>query len=195
MATSTPAFSGTAAERLYKRAIALVEAYNSCKTTAEKRELLGITDSNFSNDTFRAKLLRDLGGTWDRLESDIVSATQYQQGKTLYVQVYLVPSGGSFIPVIYSTQNSALNGNQWSTNLVYHDETNSWMEYTQKHAYNDSRVGYGMTQLNSASAWNTLKDTIQSSSVWQKVSGATTTPTPEPTVTPAPTPTPNPSEP
>lgn len=167
--------------------------YNNCKTTAEKRTLLGITDSNFSNDTFRAKLLRDLGGTWDRLESDIVSSTQYQQGKSLYVQVYLIPSGGSFIPVIYSTQNSALNGSQWSTNLIYNDETNIWMEYTQKHAYNDSRVGYGMTLLNSASSWNALKETMQSSPVWQKVSGATATPTPALSATPTPTPTPAPT--
>ena len=198
--TPTPAFSGTAAVRLLKRTNALIAEYSNCKTADEKRALLGITNSNFSNDTFRAKLVRDLGGSWERLESGIVGDTQYQQGKSFYVQVYLIPSGSSFIPVIYSTQNSALSGNQWATNLIYNDETRNWMEYTQKHAYNDSRVTFSMTNLSSASAWSTHKDAMASSSVWRQVIGAIAdTPTPAPTelLIPSPTPalTPAPLEP
>ena len=86
------------------------------------------------------------------------------------------------------TKNADLSGNnQWSTNLIYDDETALWMEYTQKHPYNDSRVGYSMTTLgNKADGWEELKDTMESSPVWQEVivddTGAT--PTPDPGVDP-----------
>ena len=75
-----------------------------------------------------------------------------------------------FRSVVYSTENPDLSGNQWSTNLVYNDETALWMEYTQKHPYNDSRVGFGMTTLgNNKDGWEELKDTMETSPVWEEV--------------------------
>ena len=118
----------------------------------------------------RTKLLADLGGSWEQLEDEVVDATQYQQGKTLYVQVYMSGLGSAYVPVIYTTQNSDRSGNQWSTNLVYNDEDGNWVEYTQKHAYNDSRIGFYMTTLyNNEDGWEELKDTMETSPVWEEV--------------------------
>ena len=75
-----------------------------------------------------------------------------------------------YVPVVYTTQNSDLSGNQWSTNLVYNDDSALWMEYTQKHPYNDSRVGFGMTSLyNNEDGWEELKDVMETSPVWEEV--------------------------
>ena len=118
----------------------------------------------------RTKLLADLGGSWEQLEEEVVDATQYQQDKTLYVQVYMSGLGSEYVPVVYTTQNSDRSGNQWSTNLVYNDEIGNWVEYTQKHPYNDSRVGFGMTSLyNNEDGWDELKDAMETSPVWEEV--------------------------
>ena len=50
------------------------------------------------------------------------------------------------------------------------DEDGNWVEYTQKHAYNDSRVGFYMTTLyNNEDGWEELKDTMETSPVWEEV--------------------------
>ena len=148
----------------------MLSQFNACASNAEKRTLLGITNSNFSNDSFRAKLLSDLGGSWEQLEEEIVDATQYQQDKTLYVQVYMSGLRNDMVPVVYATQNHDLSGNQWATNLVYNDDIALWDEYTQKHLYNDSRDSYGMAALgNNKDGWEELKDTMETSPVWQEV--------------------------
>ncbi|MEA4870119.1 MAG: hypothetical protein VB062_05725 [Christensenella sp.] len=169
-ATPAPVVKTTAASRLLERANALITQFNACTTADQKRELLGVTNSNFSNDTFRKKLVTDMGGTWENLEQEVVDATEYQQDKTLYVQVYIAGKSTNYEAVIYSTQNPALGGNQWSANLVYDDETELWMEYTQKHPYNDSRVGYSLVGLyNKDGSYDALKDTMETSDVWQPV--------------------------
>lgn len=168
--TPTPAPKSSAASRLLERANALISEFNACTTADEKRELLGITNSNFSNDSFRKKIITDMGGTWENLEQEVVDATEYQQDKTLYVQVYIAGKSTDYEAVVYSTQNPALGGSQWSTNLVYDDETELWMEYTQKHPYNDSRVGYSLVGLyNKDGSYDALKDTMETSDVWQPV--------------------------
>ena len=160
----------SAASRLLERANTLIAQFNACTTADQKRELLGVTNSNFSNDTFRKKLITDMGGTWENLEQEIIDATEYQQDKTLYVQVYIAGKSTDYEAVVYSTQNPALGGSQWSTNLVYDDETALWMEYTQKHPYNDSRVGYSLVGLyNKDGSYDALKDTMETSDVWQPV--------------------------
>jgi len=173
--TPTPTPTPNTAARLIDSANALLNQFYACSTAEEKRALLGITNNNFSNDSFRAKLLSDLGGTWELLEDEVVDATQYQQGKTLYVQVFMSDVSSDFVPVVYSTQNADLSGNQWSTNLVYNDESGTWMEYTQKHPYNDSRVGYSMTSLyNNEDGWEELKDVMETSPIWEEVVVPTT---------------------
>ena len=168
--TPTPVPKSSAASRLLERANALIAQFNACTTADQKRELLGVTNSNFSNDTFRKKLITDMGGTWENLEQEIIDATEYQQDKTLYVQVYIAGKSTDYEAVVYSTQNPALGGSQWSTNLVYDDETALWMEYTQKHPYNDSRVGYSLVGLyNKDGSYDALKDTMETSDVWQPV--------------------------
>ena len=162
--------TSTAASRLLERALDLIAQFNACTTADEKRELLGVTNSNFSNDSFRKKLITDMGGTWENLEQEVIDATEYQQDKTLYVQVYIAGKSTDYEAVVYSTQNPALGGSQWSTNLVYDDETELWMEYTQKHPYNDSRVGYSLVGLYyNEDGYDALKDTMETSDVWQPV--------------------------
>ena len=165
-----PVATTSAATRLLDRANTLLTQYYACANTAEKRALLGATNNSLGNDAIRTKLLADLGGSWEQLESEVVAATEYQQGKTLYVQVYMSGLSSEFVPVVYTTQNSDRSGNQWSTNLVYDDEAATWMEYTQKHPYNDSRVGFYMTTLgNNEDGWEELQDTMEESPVWQPV--------------------------
>lgn len=162
--------SSTSAERLLARAAALIEQYNACSTAEEKRVLLDASNYSLGNDAIRAKLLSDLGGSWEQLEQEVVDATEYQQGKTLYVQVFISGVSSDYVAVAYTTANSDLSGNQWATNLVYDDDTDTWMEYTQKHPYNDSRVGYYMTPLyNTDGSWDAMKDMMESSDVWQEV--------------------------
>ena len=168
--TPTPAPKSSAASRLLERANALISEFNACTTADQKRELLGVTNSNFSNDSFRKKIITDMGGTWENLEQEVVDATEYQQDKALYVQVYIAGKSTDYEAVVYSTQNPALGGSQWSTNLVYDNETELWMEYTQKHPYNDSRVGYSLVGLyNKDGSYDALKDTMETSDVWQPV--------------------------
>ena len=165
-----PVVTTSAAIRLLERANALLTQYNACTSMAEKRALLGAPNNSLGNDAIRTKLLSDLGGSWESLEPEVVDATQYQQGKKLYVQVYMSGVSSDFVPVVYTTQNSDRSGNQWATNLVYDDEAATWMEYTQKHPYNDSRVGFYMTTLgNNEDGWEELKDTMETSPVWQPV--------------------------
>ncbi len=160
----------SAAIRLLERANALLAQYNACATMAEKRALLEAPNNSLGNDAIRTKILADLGGSWEQLEEAVTAATQYQQGKTLYVQVYMSGVSSDYVPVVYTTQNSDRSGNQWATNLVYDGEAATWMEYTQKHAYNDSRVGFYMTTLyNNEDGWEELKDTMAESPVWQPV--------------------------
>ena len=168
--TEEPVVVTSAALRMLERANALLVQYNACTTMAEKRALLGASNNSLGNDAIRTKILADLGGSWEQLEKEVVAATQYQQGKTLYVQVYMSGVSSGYVPVVYTTQNSDRSGNQWSTNLIYDDEAATWMEYTQKHAYNDSRVGFYVTPLyNNEDGWEELKDTMEESPVWQPV--------------------------
>jgi hypothetical protein len=165
-----PVVKSTAATRLLERANALLTQYNACKTADEKRALLGAPNYSLGNDAIRTKLLADMGGCWEPLEEEVVDATQYQQGKALYVQVYMSDLSSDFVPVVYTTQNSDRSGNQWFTNLVYNDETTTWMEYTQKHPYNSSRESFNMTTLgNNEDGWEELKDTMETSPVWEEV--------------------------
>lgn len=181
--TEEPVVVTSAAIRMLERANALLVQYNACTTMAEKRALLGASNNSLGNDAIRTKLLADLGGSWELLETEVVAATEYQQGKTLYVQVYISDVSASYVPVVYTTQNSDRSGNQWATNLVYNDETAVWMEYTQKHAYNDSRVGFYMTTLyNNEDGWEELKETMDESPVWQPVEVPAADETPADTV-------------
>ena len=169
-AQETPVVKTTAASRMLERANALLTQLAACTNNAEKRALLDASNNSLGNDAIRTKLLADLGGSWEQLETEVVDATEYQQDKTLYVQVFIAGTSANYEAVVYTTQNSDRSGNQWSTNLVYDDETETWMEYTQKHAYNNSRVGYYVTGLyNTDGAWDTLKDTMETSDVWQEV--------------------------
>lgn len=165
-----PVVVSTTASRMLERANALIAQFNACTNSAEKRTLLGITNSNFSNDSFRHKILTDMGGSWEQLETDVQDAMAYEPSKALYVQVYIAGKSTDYEPVVYTTQFSDLSGSQWSTNLVYDDDTATWMEYTKKHDYNDSRVGYSLAKLNGQEgAWDTLKDTMETSDLWQPV--------------------------
>ncbi len=157
------------AQRLLERTYALLAQYNAAPTAKDKKAVLEAPNYSLGNDAFRTKLLKDMGGQWEQVEEEVVEATQYQQGKTLYAQVYMSGASSDFQPVVYATQNADRTGNQWATNLVYDEETATWMEYTKKHPYNDSRVGYGMTALNKEGSLETLQETMETDPNWQPV--------------------------
>ena len=165
----TPVTNLSVAQQLLKQARELLVQYNACTSLDEKKELLGTTNFSVGNDALRSKLLTDNGGSWDQVESEIVDATEYQQGKTLYAQVYMSGSSSDYQPVVYATQNDDLSGNQWFTNMVYDEETSTWMEYVKKHPYNSSRVAYSVTQLSGAGSLDNLEDQFETSELWQPV--------------------------
>ncbi|MEN6418454.1 MAG: hypothetical protein ABFC73_05990 [Clostridiaceae bacterium] len=159
----------SAAQKLLERSYALLAQYNACTTMEEKRVLLGAGNYSLGNDALRTKLLADMGGSWEQLEEEVADATEYQQDKTLYVQVYMSGSSSDFTPVVYTTPNADRNNNQWATNLVYVEDEATWMEYVKKHKYNDSRVAYYVTELAKAGTWDALQETMESSDLWQEV--------------------------
>lgn len=164
-----PVVTLTAAQKLLERSYALLNQYNACTTMEEKRVLLGASNYSLGNDALRAKLLADMGGSWELLEEEVTDATEYQQDKTLYVQVYMSGSSSDFTPVVYTAPNSDRSGNQWATNLVYVEDEATWMEYVKKHPYNDSRVAYYVTGLAPEGSWDTLQETMETSDLWQEV--------------------------
>jgi len=164
-----PIVTLTAAQKLLERSYALLNQYNACTTMEEKRVLLGASNYSLGNDALRAKLLADMGGSWELLEEEVTDATEYQQEKTLYVQVYMSGSSSDFTPVVYTAPNSDRSGNQWATNLVYVENEATWMEYVKKHPYNDSRVTYYVTGLAPEGSWDTLQETMETSDLWQEV--------------------------
>jgi chemotaxis protein histidine kinase CheA len=164
-----PVVSLSAAQKLLERSYALLTQYNACTTMEEKRVLLGASNYSLGNDALRTKLLADMGGSWEQLEEEVTDATEYQQDKTLYVQVYMSGSSSDFTPVIYTAPNPDRSGNQWATNLVYIEDEATWMEYVKKHPYNDSRVAYYVTGLAPEGSWETLQETMETSDLWQEV--------------------------
>ncbi len=159
----------SAAQKLLERSYALLAQYNACTTMEEKRVLLGAGNYSLGNDALRTKLLADMGGSWEQLEEEVTDATEYQQDKTLYVQVYMSGSSSDFTPVVYTAPNSNRSGNQWATNLVYVEDEETWMEYVKKHKYNDSRVVYYVTELAPEDSWDALQETMETSDLWQEV--------------------------
>ncbi len=164
-----PVVTLSAAQKLLERSYALLNQYNACTTMEEKRVLLGAGNYSLGNDALRTKLLADMGGSWEQLEEEVTDATEYQQGKTLYVQVYMSGSSSDFTPVVYTTPNADRNNNQWATNLVYVEDEEAWMEYVKKHKYNDSRVAYYVTELAPEGSWDALQETMETSDLWQEV--------------------------
>lgn len=164
-----PVVTLTAAQKLLERSYTLLNQYYACTTMEEKRVLLGASNYSLGNDALRAKLLADMGGSWELLEEEVTDATEYQQDKTLYVQVYMSGSSSDFTPVVYTAPNSDRSGNQWATNLVYVEDEATWMEYVKKHPYNDSRVAYYVTGLAPEGSWDTLQETMETSDLWQEV--------------------------
>lgn len=164
-----PVVTLTAAQKLLERSYVLLNQYNACTTMEEKRVLLGASNYSLGNDALRAKLLADMGGSWELLEEEVTEATEYQQEKTLYVQVYMSGSSSDFTPIVYTAPNSDRSGNQWATNLVYVEDEATWMEYVKKHPYNDSRVAYYVTGLAPEGSWDTLQETMETSDLWQEV--------------------------
>lgn len=165
------------AQKLLERAYALLTQYNAAPTPKDKKAVLEANNYALGNDAFRKKLLADQGGAWEQVETEVVGATQYQQDKTLYAQVYMAGLASDFTPVVYATQNPDLTGNQWATNLVYDEATATWMEYVKQHPYNNSRVSYGMTSLAQEGALEGLQETMQTSELWAEVA------VPEPDIT------------
>ncbi len=136
-------------------------------TDDEKRAYLGITNSNFSNDTFRAKILQDIGGEWELISQSVLDKTTYQKNASdLRIQPYFFGDKWSE-SIIYANPAKDMTGtNLWSTNLVYNHENGKWYEYIEK--MGDMIQSYSMTKLNSKT-WAQFKEELNDTSRWRAV--------------------------
>lgn len=68
--------------RLYPDTLVLLDKMENMTTDEQKREYLGITDTSFSNDTYRAKILAENGGQWEVMPQSVLSKTTYQKNSS-----------------------------------------------------------------------------------------------------------------
>lgn len=163
---------GGSADRIFAQASILRDRLDgSTLTDQEKRELLGITNNDFGNTNQRLKLLRELGGSWETLDSSILDATEYVKKTTdaVYVQPFL--TSDHEVVLYANTNRDDKGGSKWATNLVFNHEDGRWYEYIVKHPYNDSRVSYNMAQIGEKTdkSWADLRAELKDPSKWRPV--------------------------
>ncbi|WP_414151098.1 prepilin-type N-terminal cleavage/methylation domain-containing protein [Acetobacterium carbinolicum] len=154
--------------RLYLDTLVLLDKIKDM-SDEEIRKYLGITNSNFSNDTFRAKILKENGGEWELMPQTVLSKTTYQKSSSdLRVQAYFFGNNWKE-SIIYSNPAKDTTGtNLWATNLVFNHENGKWYEYIVKHPFNDSRESFSMTSLNRMT-WTSFKEELNDAAKWQVV--------------------------
>ncbi|MEA5003038.1 MAG: hypothetical protein VB081_06025 [Christensenella sp.] len=141
--------SGTNTEITLAYAQRVIDGYSACSTDKERQEYFGITNNNFSNDTFRDKLQEMMGAPLP-LENNITGQAAYCSDLTLYLHVYFVKDGSARTPVIYATATGAANGSgRWEAWMIYMSGT--WYESQKTHEYNGSHQPTGISSFNNRS--------------------------------------------
>ncbi|KNZ43113.1 prepilin-type N-terminal cleavage/methylation domain-containing protein [Acetobacterium bakii] len=134
-------------------------------TPAEKRAYLKIEDSNFSNDTYRAKIFRDNGNTWNAFPVDLIKKSRYLKDETDYmIQPYFTLDGDV---VMFANSVNAAQGS-WGTKLVFNHEEGTWYEYID----NNGRENFGMASMGPTTqtvTWADLKSQFSDTSKWRAV--------------------------
>lgn len=127
----------------------------STMTAAEKQEYFGIKNNNFSNDTFRDKLLSFIGEGWPTIDSQILAETQNLQNSTLYISCYFA---GNKTPILFGSLYND-NTKNWNTNMIYVNGT--WYEYVEKTPWGKIK-GFKMTSLKSQADVEALTEMLTS---------------------------------
>lgn len=154
--------------RLYLDTLVLLDKIKDM-TDEQKRAYLGITDNNFSNDTYRAKILAENGGQWELMPQSVLDKTAYQQTSSdLRIQPYFFGTKWDQSIIYTNTAKDTSGSNLWATNLVFNHENGKWYEYIVKHPSNDSRESFSMTSLNN-STWTDFKAQLNDTTKWQVV--------------------------
>ncbi|SHH18963.1 prepilin-type N-terminal cleavage/methylation domain-containing protein [Clostridium grantii] len=131
------------------------------KTDTEKATILGINNNNFSNDTYRAYILKnDFNGTWPTLSVDLPKKYEITiNGSELKIMPFSNSKDLSD-PVIYASTNT---GNSWNSPVFYYPGK-GW--YIHKNSYNvytgvtfSSYTGTDIKNLidSKPSEWESLK--------------------------------------
>lgn len=141
-----PEPSGTNTEITLAYAQRIIDGYDACATDKERQEYFGITNNNFSNDTFRSKL-HELMGNPLPLESDVTAQSAYCNNLSLYLHVYFVKDGSTRVPVVYAATTGTYNGSgRWDAWMVYFN--GAWYESQKTHAYNGSHQPTSISSFN-----------------------------------------------
>lgn len=139
--------SGTNTEITLAYAQRVIEGYNACGTDKERQEYFGITNNNFSNDTFRNKLQEIMGDPLP-LENSVVEQAAYCSDLVLYLHVYFIKDGNTKAPVVYATTAGTYNGSgRWNAWMIYLNGT--WYESQSTHAYSGSHQPTTIASFNS----------------------------------------------
>ena len=132
----------------------IADGYRLCTTDNERRAYLGINNNNFSNDSFRALLVKELG-------SDTMLV--YDEDPSVYIQVYFILNNDgsrSRTPVLYLSKTNVItagSGEKWKAFSVYVPDTDTWY-YSQKKKPNQSPDTEYFITLNGASIANMTMD-------------------------------------
>ncbi|MBC3899900.1 prepilin-type N-terminal cleavage/methylation domain-containing protein [Acetobacterium malicum] len=160
--------------RLYLDTLVLLDKIKDMTDDKDIQKYLGIDNNNLSNDNYRAKILAENGGEWERIPQSVLDATTYQKKSSdLRIQPYFFGTTRHkpTESIIYAnTAKDTTGNNLWETNLVFNHENGKWYEYIVKHSdpHNDSRVSFKMTDLN-GSSWADFKEELEDTSKWQVV--------------------------
>lgn len=153
--------------RLYLDTLVLLDEIKDM-SDLQKQEYLGITNNNFSNDTFRAKILAENGGQWEEMPQSVLNKTTYQKNSSeLRIQPYFFGSKWSESIIYANPAKDTSATNKWKTNLVFNHDNGKWYEYIEKNS-NNVIDNFSMTNLNNTT-WTVFKEDLNDTTKWQVV--------------------------
>ncbi|MDK2942556.1 MAG: hypothetical protein PWP56_2069 [Acetobacterium sp.] len=131
-------------------------------TDTEIQEYLGITNHNFSNDTFRAKIFEENGGTWNELSESIKEKIGLSEDTNYYIQPYI--TYGDRDVVLFANSKNEAQGN-WNTTLIFNHEEGVWYEKID----GDNFLMSDMGDVDDQVTWEELKEQFKDETVWKAV--------------------------
>ena len=161
---------------------AIVDGYNACEDDNARREYLGVTNSNFSNDTFRALMADRMDDTALELDDETVlaAAAQAAASDTQYIHAYFLKNtAGAASPmdfVIYTTSNQSISGgSKWAAWLVWLPQAETyedgWFITTQTHSHTGALQTNTVSGFRNASADVMAEEVLTSDNAWAPLFG------------------------
>ncbi|MEG1547457.1 MAG: prepilin-type N-terminal cleavage/methylation domain-containing protein [Clostridia bacterium] len=119
-----------------------------------------------SNDAFRRAASEQVGGSWPKASTALVSASKdiaAQNGITdrynsLYIQPYIIPQTGK--TVIFAVDSSGTN---WNAKMIYEPESKQWYRYI------GGKTGYGLAALSSTLTYDEVMADLKDSTKFKPV--------------------------